>query len=147
MPEHVHLLLWPPADKISPDPNSTQGRIRGILASIKQPVAEKAIQYLQEHSPEFLSRLRVHNRDRSYHRFWQAGSGYDQNVSEARALHELTEYIHLNPVRRGLVNRPEDWIWSSARDWNRLSGQLIKVDRTLPDTIGIPWLIRNSDRN
>jgi hypothetical protein len=26
----------------------------------------------------------------------------------------MIEYIHANPVRRGLVQRPEDWKWSSS---------------------------------
>ena len=26
---------------------------------------------------------------------------------------ETVEYIHMNPVRRGLVKRPEQWKWSS----------------------------------
>jgi hypothetical protein len=36
-----------------------------------------------------------------------------------------------NPVRRGLVERPTDWLWSSARDWAGLDGAWLKVDRTL----------------
>jgi len=28
----------------------------------------------------------------------------------------MIDYIHGNPIRRGLVIRPEDWKWSSA-DW------------------------------
>ena len=31
------------------------------------------------------------------------------------------EYIHLNPVRRGLVARPEDWTWSSAAEYSGAS--------------------------
>ncbi len=27
------------------------------------------------------------------------------------------EYIHFNPVKRGLVERGADWKWSSARDY------------------------------
>ncbi len=34
-----------------------------------------------------------------------------------REYHEDVEYIHLNPVRAGLVRRPEDWKWSSVHDY------------------------------
>jgi putative transposase len=37
------------------------------------------------------------------------------NITSAEALRAMIEYIHLNPVRRGLVKRPEDWEYSSAR--------------------------------
>jgi hypothetical protein len=30
---------------------------------------------------------------------------------------ETIEYIHLNPVKRGLVKRPEDWKWSSFPEY------------------------------
>ena len=146
MPEHVHLLLWPPFDLIASDPHSMRGRVSGILSSIKRPVGEKSVEYLREHSPDFLERLTVKNANRTYHRFWQAGSGYDENVCDPTGLHALIEYIHLNPVRRGLVTRPEDWPWSSARDWMGLPDAMLKVDRTLPATLDIPWTNPRADR-
>lgn len=30
---------------------------------------------------------------------------------------EKLRYIHRNPVERGLCERPEDWQWSSFRQW------------------------------
>ncbi len=30
---------------------------------------------------------------------------------------EKVNYIHMNPVRAGLVERPQDYKWSSARWW------------------------------
>ena len=146
MPEHVHVLLWPPYHLLSADPQSTRGRVSGILSSIKRPVGERAVEYLSQHSPDFLQRLTVTNANRTYHRFWQAGSGHDENVSEPTALHALVEYIHLNPVRRGLVTRAEEWPWSSARDWMGLPDVMLKVDRTLPATLDIPWMNHRADR-
>ena len=146
MPEHVHILLWPPYQLISPDPRSLRGRIRGILTSIKRPVAKRAITYLRKNAPDFLQRLTVKNSGRVYERFWQAGSGFDENVSEPGALHAMADYIHQNPVRRGLVNRAVDWPWSSARDWMRLPDSRIKVDRTIPPTLDVPWTNRRTDR-
>jgi len=46
--------------------------------------------------------------------FWQSGGGYDRNVNEPQTLMSMIEYVHLNPVRRGLVARAVDWEWSSA---------------------------------
>lgn len=153
MPEHVHLLLWPPFEEISlhrdteSRDNQTKGRIRGILSSLKLPVGKKAIAWLAEHAPTYLRKLAVNTKSGKGHRFWQAGTGYDENVSEPQALHSIVEYIHFNPVRRGLVRRPEDWMWSSARDWMGLDGSPIKVDRTLPATLEIPWIDQRSGRS
>jgi len=57
-----------------------------------------------------------------------------------RALREdeyndKAEYIHGNPVTAGLVERPEDWKWSSIHDYEERTdgssggGSLIPVDR------------------
>ena len=39
----------------------------------------------------------------------------DRNITSTETLRAMIEYIHANPVRRGLVARAEDWEWSSAR--------------------------------
>jgi putative transposase len=46
--------------------------------------------------------------------FWQARY-YDFNVfTEAKRVEKLN-YMHANPMKRGLVEKPEDWRWSSYR--------------------------------
>ena len=40
---------------------------------------------------------------------------YDFNVWTAKKRIEKLKYMHRNPVARGLVENPEDWIWSSYR--------------------------------
>lgn len=40
--------------------------------------------------------------------------GYDRNIKSSKVLISMIDYVHLNPVRRGLVTRPADWKWSSA---------------------------------
>ena len=123
MPEHVYLLIWP---------RRMEYRIKAVLADIKRPVGQLAVAWLREDSPEFLENLTVRHRSRTYRRFWQAGPGQDRNVHEPAAAHAIIEYIHNNPVRRGLVERAEDWPWSSARDWAGEEKAVLKVDRTLP---------------
>ena len=40
--------------------------------------------------------------------------GFDRNINTVKALRAMIEYIHLNPVRRGLVAKAVAWKWSSA---------------------------------
>lgn len=126
MPEHVHLLLWP---------RKAIYRMADILSAIKTPVGAKAIVYLQDHAPRFLERLTVVHRRRTYHHFWQVGAGHDHNLWEPRSIHRAVAYIHANPVRRGLVQRAEDWAWSSAADWAGADKTPFRVDRTLPTCV------------
>jgi putative transposase len=46
--------------------------------------------------------------------FWQARY-YDFNVYSDHKRFEKLDYMHWNPVKRGLVERMEDWQWSSYR--------------------------------
>jgi len=40
---------------------------------------------------------------------------YDFNIWSEAKISEKLHYMHQNPVTRGLVDRPEDWNWSSFR--------------------------------
>jgi putative transposase len=57
--------------------------------------------------------------------FWQIRY-YDFNVFTRCKQVEKLRYIHRNPVRRGLVDRPEDWEWSSFRHY--LTGERATVE-------------------
>ena len=43
---------------------------------------------------------------------------YDFNVWNHDKTVEKLKYMHRNPVRRGLVTKPEDWPWSSYRHYS-----------------------------
>ncbi len=131
MPEHVHLLIYPkgPAAKAG----KTAGRI-------KEAVARKAIAYVKVNAPHWLPRITVREGNRVRHRFWQPGGGYDRNSVEIATVHQMVEYIHANPVRRGLVTAAEDWEWSSARWYAGIRPVRIEIDGTIPrhnDTVRI----------
>ena len=120
MPEHAHLMILP----------ADGSAISAILKSIKDPVAKRAVSWVRRHRPEFLRRmLDAQPSGRRSYRFWQPGGGYDRNIWTADRLHEKINYIHANPVRRGLVERPEDWAWSSWRAWEEGVDEPLRIDR------------------
>ena len=53
---------------------------------------------------------------------------YDIAIRDQRAYQNITEYIYNNPMKASLVDKPEDYPWSSARA--RLKGNpgLIPLD-------------------
>jgi putative transposase len=107
MPEHVHLLTWSPL----PTP-----RLDLLLANIKQPVSSQVHELLVAAASPLLTRLMVRERPgKTCFRFWMQGPGYDRNLTTLRAVTASIDYIHNNPVRRGLCSRATDWKWSSAR--------------------------------
>ena len=68
-------------------------------------------------------------------RYWQEGPGYDRNLTSPEAVNGSIEYIHLNPVRRGLISDPHEWRWSSCRFY-ATDGQC--QDPALPKVQGLP---------
>jgi putative transposase len=65
-----------------------------------------------------VSSMNVINRQhRQSGELWQ-GRFFDHALRTVRDHSDTVEYIHLNPVRRGLVPAPEDWPWSSASEYS-----------------------------
>ncbi len=121
MPEHVHILLYMPREKYS---------ISEILQSMKQPVARKVLHAARKHG-ELALRPYITREKATPFRFWQAGGGYCQNVWSDKMLSTHFHYIHANPVRRDLVQHPEDWNWSSAHAWATNEDLPLRIDRQL----------------
>jgi len=120
MPEHVHLLILPHDDVT----------IRSILSKLKTPVTRQAIRWTKLNAPEFLRRMEDRQPGgRVTRRFWQRGGGYDRNMRSTRDIHEKLAYIHDNPLRRGLVDNPEEYTLSSARAWQSGIDDPIPIDR------------------
>ena len=106
MPEHVHVLVYP---------GEAPEEMSRFLQAVKEPIARKAIRFFKANAPSWLTRVTVREGPRIRHRFWQPGGGFDRNVTSVEVLRAMIDYIHSNPVRRGLVATAEDWEWSSAR--------------------------------
>lgn len=124
MPEHVHVVV---------SPREHPYEIRLIRTALKVPVQRKALAFLRREAPGFLLRLRDEQPNGEVHyRFWQRGGGYDRNIVEPGVLLKMIEYIHNNPVRRGLVSRPADWLWSSARFYEGMRGVPLSMDPLPP---------------
>ena len=97
MPEHVHLLVSEPAER----PLST------AMQALKLGFARRVIGERRRQHPSELIEC-------GPQRIWQARY-YDFNVCTADKRVEKLRYIHRNPVKRGLVDAPELWRWSSFR--------------------------------
>ena len=129
MIDHVHLLT----DR----PNTSSD----ILRVAKSLTARRVIDYLKTHNyTSSLEKLRHRERDRNYKfSLWQTEKNVFSVFSEAKFM-EKVNYIHLNPVRAGLVERATDYRWSSARIWH---GTALDDEPLLVDIDRIRWRKRN----
>ncbi len=101
MPEHIHLLLTEP-EVANP---STAMQV------LKQRTARALLPKSKRKDPRQRSLFVGESQRRA---FWQARF-YDFNVWTTKKRVEKLRYMHRNPVKRGLVESPEQWRWSSYR--------------------------------
>ena len=93
MPNHVHVLFQP-----------MEGwTIARIVASWKSFTGRR-----------LSSLLSASPGSNAVHRVWHR-EYWDRFIRDEWHFHTAREYIHNNPVKAGLVRRPEEWEWSSAR--------------------------------
>lgn len=110
MPTHVHLLTFPEAES---------SRVDQLLRAIKRPFSFRVKQHLEASESPLLKTLTIRQRPGVMtFRFWQEGPGYDRNLTKPETILAIINYIHNNPVRRGLCQRAEEWRWSSAQHYH-----------------------------
>ena len=116
MPEHVHLLVSEPPGS---DPSIA-------LQVLKQEVSRRL---RKEHRLSSESRAGLNSAEGQVveEHFWQRRF-YDFNVWSEKKFGEKLDYMHANPVKRGLVVHPKDWPWSSWGHYAPGEKGLIRVD-------------------
>jgi putative transposase len=103
MPEHVHLLIGEPPD----------GTPSTVLQVLKQRVSR--------------SSNRIDPSGQILPQFWEQRF-YDFNVWSQKKKNEKLEYMHMNPVKRGLVSHPKEWPWSSFSFYSNGEVGLTRID-------------------
>jgi putative transposase len=101
MPEHVHLLLTKPEI----------GTPSTVMQLLKQRTACALLPRRKRSDPRQRNLFVGEPQRRA---FWQARF-YDFNVWTTKKRFEKLRYMHRNPVKRGLVDAPKQWRWSSYR--------------------------------
>jgi putative transposase len=114
MENHLHMIV-------------TASDLSREIQSFKAFSAKQIIRSLeQSHQTFWLDQLQFHKRPgkvQSTYQVWQEGY-HPQMIQYAEMLNQKLEYIHANPVRRGYVDEPDHWRYSSARNYAGRSGLL-----------------------
>ena len=104
MPNHVHLLISEPK----------QGTIATVIQALKIASSRCAKTHICQQKADMGHKAVGHETQATA--FWQRRY-YDRNVRDNEEFIQELKYIHRNPVKRGLVEKPEDWPWSSYRHY------------------------------
>jgi len=114
MPEHVHLM-------------ATDGKLR-VMRSVSSFKRRFALD-IRRHYPHLFP---AHRREGAV---WLQGGGYIRHIWSGHEYGEKWNYIHANPVRRGLVKHARDWIGCSAVGSQALGFPLAPPPADLADLV------------
>ncbi len=126
MSNHIHMIL-----------QSENAQLSDLIRDFKKFTATRILD-LVKNSPEsrrewMLERFKKatlsHSRNKNY-QVWQYGNHAEEIYTE-KFLWSKMDYIHLNPVKAGLVAKASDYIYSSAS--NYVHGKGILKGITLAD--------------
>ena len=112
MSNHLHIIL-----------QSTDGKLSDLIRDFKKFTAKNILDAIHQ-NPEsrlewmlerFAKATETHTRNKNY-QIWQ----YGNHAEEVYTLHFLWDklnYIHLNPVRAGIVEKAHHYLYSSASNY------------------------------
>ncbi|QDT52060.1 Transposase IS200 like protein [Caulifigura coniformis] len=109
---HLHLIAS------APD-------LSAAMQSFKSYTARRIVDLLKNRSAltllDSFRRLKLAHKSESEHQVWQEGNHPEQICSEEMMWQKI-EYIHNNPLKRGYVDDPVSWRYSSARNYAKRPG-------------------------
>jgi putative transposase len=98
MPDHVHAIIWFPQTR----------QLSRFMQGWKRLSSFHIRQWYRQHNARYFHHAEMGAT------LWTP-KYYSFELYSRLKVEEKLDYMHLNPVRAGLVDRPDDWRWSSAR--------------------------------
>ena len=125
MTDHTHVL------------SDNAREMKDVLRFLNGISAKRIIDHLKENGYESsLAKLRIQERDNRHKH-----SVYEHHPNAIRitgedAFMQKVNYIHLNPIRAGLVDHPDEYLYSSSRQWH---GRALENEPLVTDHLKIKW--------
>jgi REP-associated tyrosine transposase len=115
---HIHAILAAP-------------KLSRAIADFKKFTAHELLAKLEAEGRDWLlNQLRFYrakHKGISDHQVWQEGV-HPQSIPSDAIMFQKLQYLHNNPVKRGLVASPEHWRYSSAHEWAKGAEPLFRCD-------------------
>jgi len=106
---HLHAILF--------DVEFDSARLKRTLDDFRKFTGRKLLDFCAQHRPaSFTEEFRKHAGQDRERRFWQP-TQHPEGLTSDTFLKQKVDYIHDNPRRKGLVQRAQDWRFSSASFW------------------------------
>ena len=128
MSNHVHIIV-----------NSSEGKLSDTIRDFKKYTSRIIIENIKasnESRKEWMLNLfkfaaSKHARNENY-QFW-THENHAIELKTPNFINEKVQYIHNNPVKAGIVEKPENYLYSSARNYADMDSLLDVI------LIDLPW--------
>ena len=119
MPNHLHMIVG----------THSSPSLSDILRDFKKYTSKKIVEAIESNQQESRKHWILNlcqyagsndKKINKYH-FWQEGNHVEQIWTYAFFQQKLN-YIHMNPVRQEIVEKPEEYLYSSARNYAGMNG-------------------------
>ena len=123
MSNHMHLIV-----------KSSSGKLSEIIRDYKSYTSKKIIEAIKEY-PEsrrewmlwMMDRAAKKHRRNTKYQLWKH-ENHPEELESNKFLDQKLDYVHLNPVRAGIVQNAEDYLLSSAKDYCDIKG-LVDIEK------------------
>jgi REP element-mobilizing transposase RayT len=121
MPDHIHLILWPQ------DNTNVSDFMRDFKRFTSGRITRQAV---LENQSEWVKAFEKAGQDtsRAEYKVWQ-DCFWEEAAFTNEFLGQKLNYIHMNPVRAGLVDEPQKYPYSSYRNFEFDDNTLIEMDK------------------
>jgi REP element-mobilizing transposase RayT len=124
MSNHIHLLA-----------QSEVGDLSGFIRDFKRYTSKRFVEIMEsgkESRSEWMKMVFKYHaklKDKQTHQIW-THENHAEHIYSQKFIEQKVKYIHNNPVRSGIVAKPEDYLYSSARNYSGLESviDVIEVD-------------------
>ncbi len=120
MTSHIHMII-----------GSNHDKLEDIVRDMKRHTSERLKEAIRSNPKEsrrewmlwMMERAGRQNSNNSHFQLWRQDN-HPIELFGHKVLHQKLDYIHNNPVESGLVEKPEDYLYSSARDYYGFPGMI-----------------------
>jgi putative transposase len=126
MTSHIHMIVGTRGEKLE---NIMRDMKKHTSAELKKAIQQHPGESRKEWILWMMERAGKKNSQNSNFQLWQQDN-HPIELFNPKILHQKLDYIHYNPVVAGIVEKPEDYLYSSARNYYDLPGliDIIMVD-------------------
>jgi putative transposase len=118
---HFHLIV-------------SSEKLELTIQSFKRHTARKILEKIKNDKKDWLLNqleyFKLKHKTKSVHQVWQEGY-HPQEIISHNMFEQKVNYMHFNPVRRGYVNEPVHWKYSSASTFANESKGLLELDELI----------------